>query len=160
MIALLIILGFLFQPGDSPTKWQCAKNCEPPGKDMTLLKGREMTERVVTCETPKLPNLLDAKGTVLVQVLVDETGNVSCVRAISGLSLLQEPALEAAKKWKFKPLLVDGKAKPYTGFIYVYASWDADEMKKHCPNNDGPNKSLDASGGSVFLNLLRPAMLQ
>jgi hypothetical protein len=61
MFALLIILVFLFQPGDSPTKWQCAKNCEPPGKDMTLLKGREMTERVVTCETPKLPNLLDAK---------------------------------------------------------------------------------------------------
>jgi TonB family protein len=153
MIALLIILCSLFQAGDLRPKWQCAKNCEPPGKDVTLLKGREMTERVVTCETPKLPNLLDAKGTVLIQVLVDETGNVSCVRAISSsLSLIEGPALEAAKKWKFKPLVVDQNPKPYTGLVYVYASWDVDEMKKHCPNSDGPNKSLDASGGSVFLN--------
>jgi TonB family protein len=152
MIVLLIILVSLFQVGDSPTKWQCAKNCEPPGKDVTLLKGREMTERVVTCETPKLPNLLDAKGTVLVQVLVDETGNVSCVRAInSSLSLIEGPALEAAKKWKFKPLVVDQKPKPYTGLVYVYASWDVDEMKKHCQTATGRTNRWTRAAGACFV---------
>jgi len=78
MIALLLILFFVFQGAASSPKWDCAKNCEPPDKNVTRLKGREMLERVVSCETPKLPNLLDAKGTVLVEVFVNETGDVSC----------------------------------------------------------------------------------
>jgi hypothetical protein len=98
MIVLLLILLCLFQGDAAPRKWECAKQCEPPGKEVTLLKGRDMGDRVLSCETPKLPNAIDAKGAVLVEVFVNETGDVSCVRAFSGIPIIEEPALAAAKK--------------------------------------------------------------
>jgi hypothetical protein len=119
MIVLLLILNCLFQGGASPPKWDCTKKCEPPGKNVTLLKAHDINERVLNCETPKLPNMLDAKGTVLVEVFVNETGEVACVRAMSGMKIIEGPALDAAKKWKFKPLIVDGTAKPYLSVTWL-----------------------------------------
>jgi hypothetical protein len=52
MTALLLILVFVFQGDASSPKWDCVKDCEPPDKNVTLLKGREMLERVVRCKTP------------------------------------------------------------------------------------------------------------
>ncbi len=49
-------------------------------------------------------------GTVRVEVVVDEGGNVVSVRALNGLPFFQEAAVEAAEKWKFKPFL--GKDRP------------------------------------------------
>src|SRR6266851_6902232 len=133
MIVSLLILLCLFQGDASPAKWDCAKNFEPPDKNVIRLKAREINERVVSCETLRLRNGIDAKGAVLVEVLVNEIGEVVCVRAMSGHPIIRTAALEAAKKWKFKPLVVDGQPKYYSGFVYVYVSWDVDEMKKRCP---------------------------
>jgi hypothetical protein len=36
-------------------------------------------------------------------------------------------------KWTFKPLVVDGKAKPYRGFLTMIVHWDATEAAKLCP---------------------------
>jgi hypothetical protein len=136
MTTFLLILVFVFQGDASSPKWDCVKDFEPPDKNVTRLEEREMVERLVRCKTPKLQPLFRANGSVLVEVFVKETGDVACLRPIRSTPLaFVRPALDAAKKWKFKPLVVKGKSKSYAGLIYVYVSWDVNEMKKRCPKH-------------------------
>jgi len=56
-------------------------------------------------------------GTVRVNILVDERGEIIEVRSVEGPVLLQSAAKDAAIKWKFQPHLVDGKAVPFSGYL-------------------------------------------
>ncbi len=56
-------------------------------------------------------------GTVSVQVLIDEEGNVISATAISGHQLLNSAAEAAAHKAKFSPTLVDGRSVKVSGVI-------------------------------------------
>jgi TonB family protein len=47
-------------------------------------------------------------GAVVVEVTVDEQGNVIAARAISGHSLLKDAAVAAARQWRFKPTTLSG----------------------------------------------------
>lgn len=61
-------------------------------------------------------------GVVKVEVLIDETGEVSEVAKSSGPSMLQGAAKDAIKKWRFKPFMKDGqptKAKGYVSFNFA-----------------------------------------
>jgi TonB family protein len=49
------------------------------------------------------------QGQVVVKILVSETGDVASVELISGDPILAKSALDAAKKWKFKPFIRNGK---------------------------------------------------
>ena len=53
------------------------------------------------------------------EVPVNEEGDVECLRALTGHPAIRGAASEAAWEWKFKPLIVDGRAKTYAGFIAV-----------------------------------------
>ncbi len=41
--------------------------------------------------------------------------------------------MDAAKQWKFEPLMVDGTAKPYVGILALIVSWDTEKSGKQCP---------------------------
>jgi protein TonB len=62
--------------------------------------------------SPSFPNDLHDKGisgVVMVNVLIDTQGNPQDLKvAKSSNSEFEEPALEALKKWKFKPAERDG----------------------------------------------------
>jgi protein TonB len=58
-------------------------------------------------------------GVVVIQVMVDEQGNVTEARAISGPKILQEPSVNAALQAKFSPTLVEGAPVKVTG-VLVY----------------------------------------
>lgn len=49
------------------------------------------------------------QGQVWVKILVSETGDVESVDVISGDPVLGKSAVDAAKKWKFKPFVRNGK---------------------------------------------------
>jgi len=51
-------------------------------------------------------------GVVLIDALIDATGNVSTVKIISGPGLLHQAALDAVKQWKYEPAELDGKPTP------------------------------------------------
>ena len=134
MNLLFAFLLSLSQTEQLPDKWECSGDSEPPAiEQLAKVKPRELKERVVNCAIPRLPGDLDAQGSVIVQVVVDEEGNVRCARIIYGHPLLRRAALDAAKKWKFKPLVVEGKAKPYVGLLSLFVSWDREESGKQCP---------------------------
>jgi protein TonB len=66
---------------------------------------------------PPIARAARASGTVVVQVLVDEEGNVAEANAISGHPLLQNAAKEAALQAKFPPTMLGGQAVKVTGVI-------------------------------------------
>lgn len=55
------------------------------------------------------------EGRVVVHVLVAEDGAVECAKYKEGHPLLRKAALEAVKRWKFKPLKLSGVPVKYHG---------------------------------------------
>ena len=55
-------------------------------------------------------------GVVRVDLIVDEQGSIA-VQNTTGPSMLQRAAVDAVKKWKFKPFVRDGQPVKATGFV-------------------------------------------
>ena len=66
---------------------------------------------------PQQAKALRMTGVVKIEVVVDEEGKIAEVQNTSGPSVLQRAALEALKKWKFKPFVKDGQPTKATGFV-------------------------------------------
>lgn len=103
-------------------------NTEPPSPDtpedlsssVRTISGGVLNAKATTLPKPGYPPLakqVGAHGTVIVQVLVDEKGNVVTAKAISGHPLLQPSAVAAARGAKFTPTLLNGKPVKVRGVI-------------------------------------------
>ena len=66
---------------------------------------------------PQIARAARASGTVTVQVLIDENGNVMSAKAVSGHPLLQAVAVQAAKQARFSPTKLSGQPVKVTGVI-------------------------------------------
>ena len=66
---------------------------------------------------PAIARQAHASGTVVVQVLIDENGNVVSAHATSGHPLLQAAAVSAARASKFSPTKLSGQPVKVTGII-------------------------------------------
>jgi TonB family protein len=81
----------------------------PPGK---AISGGILNGKAVSLPKPTYPPIARAaraSGKVVVQVIIDEEGNVIEARAVSGHPLLQQAAVEAARRAKFTPTRVGGQ---------------------------------------------------
>jgi TonB family protein len=56
-------------------------------------------------------------GTVKVEVVIDEDGNVAEIENTEGPALLKRAASDAVRKWQFRPFERDGRPVKATGFI-------------------------------------------
>lgn len=61
---------------------------------------------------PPMARQLRVSGRVVVEAMVTETGTVKQVKSLSGNVLLASSAIEAVKKWKFRPFQANGKVSP------------------------------------------------
>jgi periplasmic protein TonB len=66
---------------------------------------------------PPIARAAHASGTVVVQVLIDENGNVVSAKPLSGHPLLQAVAVGAARQAKFSPTKLSGQPVKVTGVI-------------------------------------------
>lgn len=66
---------------------------------------------------PKIANAVHASGTVNVQVMIDEEGNVTSANAVSGHPLLRQAAEQAARRSKFTPTILGDQKVKVTGVI-------------------------------------------
>jgi len=66
---------------------------------------------------PPIARAAHAAGTVVVQVLIDENGNVVSAHAVSGHPLLQGAAVGAARQARFSPTKLSGQPVKVTGVI-------------------------------------------
>jgi hypothetical protein len=98
--------------------------CDYSGNLLTTREGNivrfssdEMKERAthkVDLDSPLLKQL-DFSSTMVVEVLVDKSGEVVCMKTISGISFARKPVEAALQEWKFKPEKLDGKPIAYLG---------------------------------------------
>lgn len=68
-------------------------------------------------EYPKAAKYVMAKGTVNVEILIDENGNIESAKAVSGHPLLRAESEKAALKTRFKPKKMSGKPVKVRGII-------------------------------------------
>ena len=85
----------------------------PSGKFYSKAKERPLSPY------PPAAKAVRAKGTVIVEVLVSETGDVICARALSGHSLLRATAARSVLNWKFETIEVSGKPEKTVGTIAI-----------------------------------------
>jgi len=66
---------------------------------------------------PTIARNMRLTGVVKVELVIDEEGQVTKVQNTSGPAMLQRAAMDAVKKWKFKPFTRGGQATKATGFV-------------------------------------------
>jgi TonB family protein len=99
-------------------------NSPPPPEETNsasrTISGGVLNGKAISLPKPAYPPIakqVKASGTVVVQVLVDEKGNVVTAQAVSGHPLLQAPAVAAARGAKFSPTKLSGKPVKVRGVI-------------------------------------------
>lgn len=114
------------EPGATPLS---PDKVEPETKTSTAVKtisSGVLNEKAISLPKPTYPPVAraaKASGNVVVQVTVDENGNVISAQAVSGHPLLQAAAVAAARSAKFSPTKLSGQPVKVTGVItYNFAS--------------------------------------
>lgn len=88
--------------------------------DKTLVEGGVLNGHAVSKPAPGYPGaakLAGVSGTVVVQILVDETGRVIKAEALCGHPLLAKEAVDAARKALFTPTKLSGVPVKVSGVI-------------------------------------------
>jgi TonB family protein len=86
----------------------------------TVIDGGILNSKAIELPSPIYPDAakaVAAVGTVNVQVVIDENGNIVSATAISGHPLLQAAAVDAARRAKFSPTSLNGKPVKVTGTL-------------------------------------------
>ena len=68
---------------------------------------------------PELAKRARVDQIVMLEVSVDEEGNVANVRVIRGHPLLDQAAIDAVKQWKYSPTLLNGEPVPVIATVTV-----------------------------------------
>ncbi|HEY0761761.1 MAG TPA: TonB family protein [Pyrinomonadaceae bacterium] len=108
----------------APARVQIADEPPPPEVKPTPprapISGGVLNGKAISLPKPAYPPIAraaHASGTVVVQVLIDENGNVVSAHAVSGHPLLQAAAVGAAKSARFSPTKLSGQPVKVTGVI-------------------------------------------
>lgn len=91
-----------------------------PSKDASPLVVGSLIEFATKRVNPVYPptaRSVRVTGVVRVDVLVDEEGKVVEVKNTNGPGMLQRSALDAIRKWEFKPFVRDGQPVKAAGFV-------------------------------------------
>jgi periplasmic protein TonB len=78
---------------------------------------KEYATRVVQPSYPAIAKSMRMTGTVKIDFTVDEKGDVTTIQSSTGPDMLKRAAVDALKKWKFKPFERDGQPTKATGFV-------------------------------------------
>ena len=113
--------------GAQPAEGQAAPAGVPAGgpgapgvKRKVVVSGGVLNGKAVSKPAPEYPaeaKAAGAQGTVTVQILVDEGGNVISARAVAGHPLLQDAAVRAARAARFSPTRLSGQPVRVSGVV-------------------------------------------
>jgi TonB family protein len=93
---------------------------EAEGPLTVIVSGGVLNGKVTKKPPPEYPlngRSAGASGTVVVQIVVDERGNVTSAHAVSGHSMLLAPSESAAMRAKFRPTTLCGRPVKASGVI-------------------------------------------
>jgi protein TonB len=92
----------------------------PPKPPRAPISGGVLNGKAISLPKPAYPAIArqaHASGTVVVQVTIDENGNVISAAAVSGHPLLRGVAVQAARGARFSPTKLSGQPVKVTGVI-------------------------------------------
>ena len=92
-----------------------------PSEEVICLSVKQMRDHVDHIEPIKTPGLMNGRGRGILRlaILFDSTGRASSIRWKCGSPLLTGVAIEAIRKWTFKPVLANGVKKAGCGIITI-----------------------------------------
>ncbi len=105
-----------------PAKVEISEPPPPPAPTppRAPISGGVLNGKAISLPKPSYPAIArqaHASGTVVVQVVIDENGNVISARAVSGHPLLQAVSVGAARQARFSPTKLSGQPVKVTGVI-------------------------------------------
>jgi len=120
LVPVLIILGMTFAPAQQAQQSKSepglageqANTTAPPQSARVRLSAGEaagLLHKRVAPEYPPKARSNRIQGIVLLNATISKEGTVTDLSVISGDPLLAEAAINAIKKWKYKPYLVQGE---------------------------------------------------
>jgi protein TonB len=93
----------------------------PPERVSTGVQESKLVHRVDPVY-PELARRARVSGVVILEVTVDEEGNVADIRVLRGHPLLDEEAVRAVRQWKYSPTLLNGEPVPVIATVTVIFS--------------------------------------
>jgi protein TonB len=94
----------------------------PPKRKPELIVSRVQESKLIRKIIPAYPSLAlraHVEGTVILEINVDEEGNVGDVRVLQGNPLLVDETVRAVKQWKYSPTLLNGEPIPVISSVTV-----------------------------------------
>jgi len=91
-----------------------------PLPNSMLVQGGVLNGKAISKPQPAYPPIAKAaraSGTVTVQIVVNEDGNVLSADAVSGHPLLQRASIEAARQARFSPTKLSGQPVKVSGVV-------------------------------------------
>ena len=104
-------------PVDNSAKIEPQQNVVGDGSPLQIGSLLEYATARVAPTYPPAAKTMRMTGTVKVEVLLNEDGSIAEVQKTSGPSMLQRAAVDAVKRWKFKPFVRDGQPVKASGFV-------------------------------------------
>jgi periplasmic protein TonB len=88
----------------------------PPPPKVVRIGGHLLAPKLVHKVDPVYPELAQRarlQAMLILEAWVDKEGRVKSVKVLRGMPLLDEPALEAVKQWRYRPLFLNGEATEF-----------------------------------------------
>ena len=110
-LALFVVLSAVLQTAPATqTDACCIYLPEPHRVNISPELAQKMLIHKADLACPKVAMPARFTGTVVLNILIDKSGNVIRSAVISGPAMLQKPARRAVRKYKYKPYLLNNKA--------------------------------------------------
>jgi protein TonB len=96
---------------------------KPPERhDPVRVGGDIQASKLILRVDPVYPDLarrVRVSGVVVLAAIIDEEGNVSDLRVLSGHPLLTRAAVEAVSRWRYSPTILNGEPVPVSAVVTV-----------------------------------------
>ena len=79
------------------------------GRPVKISSADGLLVKKVAPEYPLEAKIVRLEGTVVLRTVIDKTGEVSSVNALSGPPVLESAAVEAVKQWQYRPFSMNGQ---------------------------------------------------
>lgn len=155
---LILCAGFVFavslevlaQSSKVPTTATKKKVKRSPAKPRTnIVSGGVLNSKALSLPQPVNPFALTKSAPVVVQVTVDEAGEVISAVAISGHALLRASSVAAAREATFNPTKLNGRLVKVTGtLVYEFAPRNPPELVD--PSSGEPVKKATIISGGIL----------
>jgi periplasmic protein TonB len=92
-----------------------------PAGPVRLHRGIQAPRKIVDVAPvyPMLARQTRTAGIVVLDVIIDERGNVTSARVLKSVALLDQAAVDAVQRWKFSPARLNGEAIPIVMTVTV-----------------------------------------